>query len=207
MVAALSIRANPANFEVQRKRVHVWKDSLNQHIYLTGYRGSGKSTVGRILANSTELPFVDLDDEVERAAGVTIREIFANHGESKFRDLETQCLELVAKSNPTVVALGGGAILRQENRDLICESGICFWLVADAKALLERICADPASNDRRPALTEMPMLEEIESILQQRHPMYEAAADHQINVTQLSAQSVVDQIRTIMQRSADSTDC
>lgn len=168
--------------------------SLNQHIYLTGYRGSGKSSVGRILAETLGLPFVDLDDEVESTVKKSIREIFQEGGEKQFRDLETQCLVEVSQRAPSVIALGGGAILRAENRDCMAATGKCFWLVADAETLLARINADATTAERRPSLTELPQLQEVEMMLQNRKNDYKAAADHCIDVTDLTAQQVAQQI-------------
>ena len=154
--------------------------------------------MGRILAKSIDLPFVDLDDEVESTAGMSIREIFLSGGEEQFRDLETQCLKQVSCSNPSVIALGGGAILRAENRTCIASTGICFWLVADAETLLARINADGTTSARRPSLTELPQLQEVKTMLESRKSLYEAAASHRIDVSKQTPQQTAEQIATLI---------
>ena len=86
------------------------------HIYLTGYRGSGKTSVGKRLGQRLFLPVIDLDDRIEAAADMSIREIFAHEGEAGFRDRESAALRVAGVELPSVVSLGGGAILREENR-------------------------------------------------------------------------------------------
>ncbi|QDT09219.1 shikimate kinase [Planctomycetes bacterium K23_9] len=153
----------------------------HQHIYLTGYRGTGKSSVGRILAQRMTRTLVDLDDRIESAAGKTIREIFDDGGEAAFRDWETKCLELVVAEANEVVALGGGAILRQQNRQLIADSGLCVWLDADANTLAQRIFADESTADRRPSLTQLSPADEIRQMLDQRAPLYQEASHYRVD--------------------------
>jgi shikimate kinase len=168
--------------------------ALNQHIYLTGFRGTGKTSVGRILARSLELPLIDLDDEVEQKAGKTIREIFDESGESGFRDLETSCLREVSARPRSVIALGGGAVLREENRQQITRSGVCVWLTADAKAIQERISADLSTARRRPALTSLPAHAEVEKLLADRDHAYRESADHCVDTRGKTQQAVADEI-------------
>ena len=170
------------------------KVTFKQHIYLSGYRGTGKSSVGRILAQRLDRPFVDLDDEVEQRAGRSIREIFDGGGEEAFRDLETRCLTEVAQEDvASVISLGGGAILRDQNREQIRATGICIWLDADAQTLAERINADQSTGQRRPALTKLSHLEEIQSMLSVRKPLYQSTSDHRIDTKGKSVNSVAEQ--------------
>ena len=171
-----------------------------QHIYLTGYRGTGKTSVGKILSESLGHPLVDLDDEVESKAGMTIREIFADGGETAFRDLETTCLETVADQSECrkVVSLGGGAILRSENRELIANSGTCIWLSASPETIAERISTDATTGDRRPALTEMGQMDEIRQLLVQREPLYRDAANHRVDTTDKTIEQIADEIVTLL---------
>lgn len=154
--------------------------------------------MGRILSGSLALPLVDLDDEVERVAQKSIREIFHDGGEEAFRDLESQCLGEVSSRPPAVVALGGGAILREQNRELIAKTGVCVWLVADAEVLAERIRSDASTADRRPALTDLPESAEVEKLLADRRPLYQAAADHQIDTAGKNLQQISDEILNLL---------
>ena len=164
-------------------------------IYLIGYRGTGKTSVGRILAERMARRCIDLDREIETAAGRSIRAIFDEGGESSFRDWESKCLAGVAsQSDSCVIALGGGAILRQANRDLIRNSGACVWLTADEATLAERIRADSDSAETRPALTDLSFEEEIASVLAEREPLYREAADHIIATQNRSPPQIAQDI-------------
>jgi shikimate kinase len=145
-------------------------------ILLIGPRGSGKSTVGKLLAKSIALPFFDADVELETRNRRTIQQIFAQSGEATFRDMEAEVLrELLAKS-PIVLATGGGAVLRDENRRLIKNAGFVVWLTGTVDTLWQRIGSDPVTALRRPNLgvggpTEIAML------LQQRESLYRECAN------------------------------
>ena len=114
-------------------------------IYLVGFMGSGKSTVGRALADELGWPFVDLDEEIERQHGTTIAEIFENRGEQEFREIETEalrrCIRTVQSGHPRVVSLGGGAFLRHENLELVSDNGVTVWLDCPLPMIERRIAA------------------------------------------------------------------
>jgi shikimate kinase len=137
---------------------------------------------------------VDLDDRIESAAGMTIREIFDDGGEPLFRDWETKCLELVIAEANEVVALGGGAILREQNRELISGSGVCVWLDADADTLAERIFGDETTSERRPSLTKLSPVDEIRQLLQQREPLYRQASQYRVDTGGKSPEEIADEI-------------
>ncbi|MEZ6078736.1 MAG: shikimate kinase [Pirellulaceae bacterium] len=118
------------------------------HIYLMGYRGSGKSSVGRRLAERLGLPVVDTDTLIEKEAGQSIRDIFSIEGEAGFRQREASVLARAASSTtPAVIALGGGAILRPENQRIIGSSGRVVWLQGSPTSLLARIQADQTTAE------------------------------------------------------------
>ena len=96
-----------------------------------------------------------------------------------------------------MIALGGGAILREANRDLLAQSGVCFWLDADAETLYGRLRNDDTTTERRPALTGLGELEEIRELLQRRRPLYENAANHRIETAGKTSQEVADEIFAI----------
>ncbi|TWU17710.1 Shikimate kinase 2 [Novipirellula galeiformis] len=137
---------------------------------------------------------IDLDARVQAHAGRSIREIFQDSGETGFRDLESEMLRVVAAESPAVVSLGGGAILRAENRAILRASGNCIWLVATAETLANRIAADVATTANRPALTSLGVLDEIRQMLETRQPLYADAADLSIDTSAKSIKQVSDEI-------------
>jgi shikimate kinase len=163
-------------------------------IYLVGYRGSGKSTVGRLLAIRLGWTFLDADALLEQRAGRTIAELFAAEGESGFRDHEATLLRHLSALRQHVIATGGGVVLREENRRLLPASGFCVWLTGDAQTLYGRLQADPTTADRRPALTALPGLVEIEQLLRMREPLYREVARLVVATENLSPDAVVSAI-------------
>jgi shikimate kinase len=162
-------------------------------VILIGYRGSGKSTVGRKLADRLWQTFVDLDELIVRRAGRTIREIFEQDGEAAFRDLETAALREVLPLQDHVMALGGGAVLREENRRAIAASGHrVIYLRCEPEVLARRIAADPNTAASRPALTSAgSSVDEVQRVLAEREPLYRATMHGELDVTNLSADDAV----------------
>lgn len=160
-------------------------------LILLGPRGSGKTTIGQLAAKRLGVPFVDLDDEVQKAAGRTIADIFSTEGEAGFRERETAALR-AATSAGGVVATGGGIIVREENRALLkgldCRR---VFLVADPETLYARIAADAATAATRPALTKHRGVEEVRHLLEQRLPLYREVATDEVDVSSLSVDAVV----------------
>lgn len=156
------------------------------NLYLIGYRGSGKTTVAQLVADEIGLPWIDADAAIEQRAGRSIREIFAESGEETFRNLESAELAILAAGPTQVVALGGGAVLREQNRQLIQNSGRTAWLRARPQTLLARIEADVTTAQRRPNLTSAGGLAEIDQLLAVRTPIYAECADYVVDVDDLS---------------------
>lgn len=173
-------------------------------LYLTGYRGTGKTTVGKILAGRLGGRCIDLDERIESTAGMSIRDIFEAGGEAAFRDWETRCLRALAgpegcdEGGETgvgpIIALGGGAILREGNRSLIAESGRCVWLVASPKTIAERLTADATTAARRPSLTGLSPTEEVAEVLQVREPLYRQAADFTVDTEARSPPQIAEEV-------------
>src|SRR5437660_1222425 len=111
-------------------------------IFLTGFMGSGKTTLGKILANRLQWEFIDLDELIIERAGRSIPEIFSEFGEAHFRLLEREALRSLAARSPAVVALGGGVFVSDENRALVAEQGISIWLDCDLDEILKRLGND-----------------------------------------------------------------
>lgn len=152
--------------------------SLEQkNIYLIGMRASGKSTLGRALARVWGCAFVDTDAEVVAAAGQNIETIVSRRGWDEFRRLETEALVRVAGLPGKVVATGGGIVLSSANRKLMQETGVSFYLMADAVLLLERMVRD-ADTAQRPPLTPLALHDEVAAVMSEREPLYMASMDH-----------------------------
>jgi 3-dehydroquinate synthase len=150
-----------------------------EHIFLYGPPGSGKSTVGKLLAAGLNLPFFDLDKEIEKTAGQTISQIMSEQGEPVFRDLESAVLEKVAMRPASVTALGGGALLRDANRTCAESAGEVVFLDASLPFLLERLKTEPG---QRPLLAG-DLVEELSALLARREGHYESFA---LRVTNIS---------------------
>ena len=166
------------------------------HLFLTGYRGCGKSSTARALSSLLGRPWVDTDDLVEAHAGESISDIFRDRGEAAFRALEASILSDVCRySVPHIVALGGGAILREENRRMISESGWVAWLRASPEVLAGRISNDLSTLARRPALSQLGTLSEIRNILEARTPIYESICDWAIDTENHTPDQIAEEIR------------
>jgi|KBSMisStandDraft_5_1062788.scaffolds.fasta_scaffold1707880_1 shikimate kinase len=155
---------------------------------LVGYRGSGKTTVGRKLADRLWLKFVDTDELVVAAAGKSIKDIFENDGEARFRELEDDAVQKVCAMQDHVISMGGGAVVKAENRKAIKDSGFkCVYLRCEPAVLLQRIQADPQTAATRPALTKLAgSVEEIKTLLASREPLYREVMTAELDVTHLT---------------------
>jgi shikimate kinase len=164
------------------------------NLYLIGYRGTGKTSVAGHLAKQLDRRLVDTDDEVERAAGRSIAEIFSDAGEDAFRDLESDCLVRLAEQDALVVATGGGAVLRPESRQAMQSSGRIVWLEASAESIEARLADDPVTSARRPNLTRSGGLTEIRDLLAQRSPIYRTLAHLRVDTEQKTPAEVADAV-------------
>jgi shikimate kinase len=163
-------------------------------ISLTGYRGTGKTTVGAILAAQLGYEYVDADDEVQRRAGRTIAEIFAEKGERAFRRLESDVVLDLVRRDRVVLALGGGALLQVENREAIKRAGPVVWLRASAETIHQRLAADPRNPSQRPNLTPEGGLSEIRHVLEERTPIYADCASLILDTENMTPQAVAERI-------------
>ena len=155
----------------------------HRSIVLVGMMGAGKSSVGRRLAQRLSVPFVDADSEIESAAGMTIPEIFAKHGEPYFRAGEARVIARLLDGGPQVLATGGGAVMDQKTRDLIHIKGISVWLKADLDVLSKRT---KRRNDR-------PLADKMKDLLPIREPVY-ALSDIVVQSRDEPHDMIVDEI-------------
>lgn len=182
------------------------KDAQSKHLVLIGYRGSGKSSVGKELARMLGLEWLDTDTAIQEKAGRSIRQIFAEKGEATFRDMETDILrELNDRGSQlpsSVISSGGGMVMREENRRLIKRLGPVIWLNVKPATALARISADTMTAEHRPQLTDSPLADEIRDMIAERAPFYAATADLTVEnddpaiSTDDLASSILDKLRS-----------
>lgn len=165
-------------------------------IVLVGLMGAGKTTVGRRLAAALKLPFVDADSEIEKAAGKSIQEIFAEHGEAYFRDGERRVIARLLDEAPQVLATGGGAFMNAATREKIKERGISVWLRADLQLLLKRVL----KRSHRPLLKQTDPGAVMERLMEERYPIYATAdliVDSQDAPHDLVVKEIIDRLAAL----------
>jgi shikimate kinase len=169
-----------------------------KHITLIGYRCSGKTSVGRELAKERKLPFYDTDVMIIDRLGTSIKEWVEEKGWESFRQVEKAVIKDISSLAPGVIALGGGAVMAPENREILKKNGRIVWLIADVRAISERMKADVFNKDWRPPLSEGDWETEIRETLAARYPFYETLADYQVDTTGKAIKTIVDEIRGMM---------
>lgn len=147
---------------------------IDRSLVLVGMMGVGKTSIGRRLAARINFEFADADEEIERAAGMTIAEIFEKFGEAYFRDGERRVIARLMDGPPKVIATGGGAFINEETRSLILERALSIWLDADIKVLADRV----SRRDHRPLLKNRDPVEVLTELGKVRNPFYAAANIH-----------------------------
>jgi shikimate kinase len=167
-----------------------------QSLILIGYRATGKTTVGRILAARLGWVFTDVDDCIESVFGGSIAEIFTREGETGFRNREASALKALSGQNRCIIATGGGAILRIENRTMIRSLGFVVWLESGPETIWARMQGDPTTAARRPNLTSSGGVEEVREVLKVREPLYRETADFVVNSDDISPEGVATDILT-----------
>lgn len=163
--------AEPAGATVKRLAREVRASLGNRSIVLVGMMGSGKSSIGRRLASALDLPFSDADTAIEQAAGMTVDDIFATHGEPYFRDGEERVIKRLLQGGPQVVATGGGAVISAKTRARFAASGITVWLRAPVDILLQRV----SRRGNRPLLKTSDPRAVLTRLLSEREAYYAGA--------------------------------
>ncbi|MCS7190863.1 MAG: 3-dehydroquinate synthase [Fimbriimonadales bacterium] len=160
-----------------------------KHLYLVGNMGSGKSVVGKAVAERLALPFYDLDALIEQRVGATVSQIFEREGESAFRDSEQAVLREVSQSTPGVVATGGGVVLREANRERMRQTGWVIYLKASPETLWQRL----QHSTHRPLLRTPAPRQTLEQIVQEREPLYQEA-DWILDADSLTPEQAAEQV-------------
>jgi shikimate kinase len=163
-------------------------------IFLIGYRCTGKTTVGKMLAERLGWSFLDTDNLVVQNAGVSIAQLVASHGWLRFREHERMTLQAVSAGSRQVVATGGGIVLDARNANTMSKAGKVVWLTADVKTIQARMHSDGVTAGSRPALTKRGAMGEIEAVLAERSPLYRAAADLIVDTDGQTIAAVCDRI-------------
>ena len=165
------------------------------NIILTGFMGTGKSTIGRLLAKKIGYQFIDTDTLIEQQTGKTITELFATQGENTFRQLETELVKELAKKSGQVIATGGGLVLNPDNVKKLNRTGQIFCLTATANEILQRV---KQQGNTRPLLQEKDPLQKITTLLQQRDPVYRQFP--QVSTTDTAPELLVEKILDLIHK-------
>lgn len=164
--------------------------STHTNVVLVGFMGTGKSSVGKLVAQRLGFQLVDNDSIIAERAGMEITEIFAKHGESTFRDYETRALESLEYLNRCVVSTGGGAVLREGNRAILRKIGFVVLLTANEEIIYDRV----ARNTKRPLLSTGDPRETISQMLAERSAAYAAAAQATVDTSILTREQAAEAV-------------
>ncbi|MGP8154685.1 MAG: shikimate kinase [Smithella sp.] len=177
-------------------------------IVLIGYRATGKSTVGRILADKLKISFWDTDVMVEKNMGMPVKEIVALHGWDYFRAKERETITFLTQKEDCVIATGGGVVLFRENInllkqnvDLLKQEGVIIWLNAPLQDIIDRLKKDAQKESTRPQFTPGNIVQETIDIMRRRLPLYEKAADYIVDTLNKNPEEVSEEIYQYLRKS------
>jgi shikimate kinase len=162
--------------------------STRTNLVLIGFMGSGKTSIGRLVAQRLGFQFVDTDAVIVERAGMQVAEIFERHGEAWFRAEETAVLRSLSILNRAVISTGGGIVTRPENHALLRELGLVVWLTASEEVIFERV----SRNQRRPLLQTADPRATVHELLAKRRPLYEAVAHFTLETTTQPHETAAD---------------
>jgi shikimate kinase len=160
------------------------------NIVLIGYRCSGKTEVGKILARELEKDFLDTDELIEDNAGCSIEAIISRDGWNHFREIEKSLIEKVSRRNNLIIATGGGVVMDEDNLKNLKKNAWIVWLNGESEVLRERMDKEQRSGKIRPSLTGEDPLEEIKQVMDVRIPLYEKAANLVVNTSTVTPEEV-----------------
>jgi shikimate kinase len=169
-------------------------------VTLIGYRGTGKTVVGRVLAARLGWEWCDADDQIEQMAGMTIQDIFTHKGVAGFREIEREVMQRLLTATGRretpglVISAGGGAVINADTRREMHTAGPVVWLTASSSTILMRLAADASTRQRRPNLTNLTEREEVETVLREREPLYQACADVIVETDGRTCDEIVEEI-------------
>jgi shikimate kinase len=171
-----------------------------EKIILTGYRATGKSSIGKILADLLGFDFIDTDHAIEKRQGESITEMVSRGGLNLFRKKEEDMLLELARRSNIVIATGGGSVTHENAWKTLRKNALSVWLTADIKTICQRLAADSDTDDQRPPLTEMGTMDEISMVLNERQPLYEKSSDLTINTEGKTPENVAEVISAELKR-------
>ena len=164
---------------------------MKTNIVLIGYMGTGKTAVGRRLAEKLGMKFIEVDSLIEKQAGRKITDIFHTAGGTAFREMEIEAIKKIAAEKRSVIACGGGVVLNRINIDRLQENGVVVYLTASTHIIMKRVSVEAG---KRPLLEIENQLKTITDMLKFRKPFYERSADITINTSRLSVEAVAENI-------------
>jgi len=167
---------------------------INDNIFFVGLMGAGKTTIGKLLAKKLKKTFYDTDHEIEKKLGVKVSVIFELEGEEGFRKRETQMIDELTNKKDIILATGGGAVLSEENRRLLKERGKVIYLNAKPQHLAKRMAFDKD----RPLLQKGNMLETLNNLYQERHPLYLGVSSFVVDTGQQKTQTIINKIEALL---------
>ena len=168
--------------------------TINDNIFFVGLMGAGKTTIGKLLAKKLKKTFFDTDHEIEKKLGVKVSVIFELEGEEGFRKRETQMIDELSSKKDIILATGGGAILSEQNRALLKERGKVIYLNAKPQHLVKRMAYDKD----RPLLKQGNMLETLNQLYKDRHPLYLNVASFVVDTGQQKTQTIIHKIESLL---------
>jgi shikimate kinase len=164
------------------------------NIYLIGYRCCGKTSVGKALSHRLKWPFMDTDAQVVKQSGMSIAEMVSTHGWTFFRNMENSVVDQTRFLDRHVIATGGGVVLNPDNVRITQEAGRVIWLKVSPQMVRIRMAGDPETVMQRPGLTAVGSLDEIETVLMERQPIYEKAGHLALDTDILDVESICRKI-------------
>jgi len=167
-----------AQQRITRREKRILSGLRGRSLVFLGMMGCGKSAIGKMVSRKLALPFMDADSEIEEAAGRSVADIFHEYGEAEFRDLEMRVIRRILENGPVALALGGGAFMRDETRQIVAQNAVSIWLKADLEVLVERVKRKP---DKRPLLAKGNVSTLLSDLLAEREPVYAQADIHAVS--------------------------
>jgi shikimate kinase len=165
-----------------------------EKVILTGYRATGKTSIGKILADMLGFDFIDTDRAIEERQGESIIEMVGRGGWDLFRKKEEDMLLELCRRNNIVIASGGGSVMHENAWKKLRKNALSVWLTVDVKTICLRLAADGNTDDQRPTLTEMGTMDEISMVLAERQPLYEKSSDLIIDTERKAPEEVAEVI-------------